>query len=64
MTPKIKVLIEVRGGTVQAVYADSPIEVRVLDWDDVVAGDVLPARLTFGDGVTAYEFAADGRQVL
>lgn len=35
-TPKI--IIEVRGGLVQEVYSDSPVNVKVLDWDSLDSG--------------------------
>ncbi len=35
-TPKI--IVEVRGGLVQEVYADSPVSVKVLDWDSLDSG--------------------------
>lgn len=35
-TPKI--IIEVRGGLVQEVYSDSPVNVKVLDWDSLDGG--------------------------
>lgn len=36
-----KIIVEVSGGVVQNVYAESSegIEVQVLDWDNVEAGD-------------------------
>lgn len=36
---KQSVVVEIRGGTLDAVYASDPaIEVSVVDWDDVGAG--------------------------
>jgi hypothetical protein len=40
---QVKIYIEVRGGIVQAVYADAHrdvgVKVRVLDYDDLECGD-------------------------
>jgi len=35
---KPNIIIEVRGGLVQEVYADSPVNVKVLDWDSLDSG--------------------------
>lgn len=35
---KPRIIIEVLGGVVQSVYADEPVEVQVLDWDNVQGG--------------------------
>ncbi len=35
---KPRIIVEVSGGVVQAVYADRPINVDVLDWDNVEGG--------------------------
>lgn len=36
---RIKVLVEVSGGNVQNVYADTPIDVQHVDWDNIATGD-------------------------
>lgn len=36
---KVRVVIEVRGGNVQAVYAGDFVEVVVVDWDNIKQGD-------------------------
>lgn len=34
-----RILIEIKGGMVQGVYADNPdLQVIVVDWDDLAAG--------------------------
>lgn len=43
---KREVVIEIRGGTLVGLYTnDSDIDVHVVDWDDVAAGDTSPSRL-------------------
>lgn len=37
-----KVVIEVSGGCVTVVYADGPVDVVVVDWDNEAAGHVEP----------------------
>jgi hypothetical protein len=37
MNSKPRIIIEVRGGVVQAVYSSAPVEVEVLDHDDWTA---------------------------
>lgn len=44
----MRVLIEVSGGVVQSVNADEPIEVLLVDYDNIAAGDGPP-----------YNYAAD-----
>ncbi len=56
-----KVLIEVSGGIVQAVYADAPIEVCLVDWDNITTGDPRPEQIQFEDGTTAERFMADAQ---
>lgn len=56
---KIKVLVEVYGGNVQNVYADAPVDLQVVDWDNIAAGDPPTAHICFVDGVTAEEFMID-----
>lgn len=41
MSKENTIIIEVRGGVVQAVYADTPCTVKVLDWDDYNASTNL-----------------------
>jgi hypothetical protein len=36
---KVRVVIEVLGGCVQAVYAGDFVEVVLVDWDNISAGD-------------------------
>jgi hypothetical protein len=45
-----KIVIEVSGGNVQAVYADRVVEARLVDWDNIKAGDPPPQKSTFEDG--------------
>ena len=56
---KIKVLVEVYGGNVQNMYADGPVDMQIVDWDNIAAGDSPPERIYFIDGVTAKEFMID-----
>lgn len=37
-----RILVDVRGGMVQAVYANVPMHAVVLDWDNVKDGDIHP----------------------
>ncbi len=48
-----KVIIEVSGGVVQAAYADSDVQVVVVDWDDQEAGDP-----SFADQITTFPLSA------
>ena len=42
---KLRLIVEVRGGCVQAVYASDPkVTVDLLDWDAVADGDATPAQ--------------------
>lgn len=59
---KLKVLVEVYGGNVQNVYADGPVDIQVVDWDNIAAGDLPSERVCFTDGVTAKEFMIDKHQ--
>jgi hypothetical protein len=36
---KVRVVVEVRGGNVEAVYAGDFVEVVMVDWDNISAGD-------------------------
>ncbi len=42
----IKIVVEVWGGVVQAVYASAPVYVRIVDWDNIKAGGPKPDRAT------------------
>jgi hypothetical protein len=43
MAQKARVVVEVSGGVVQAVYAAEGTQVLVVDWDDISEGDGCPA---------------------
>jgi len=45
----MKIIVEVRGGTVQAVYSDDPYNtcVQVYDHDDILAGEHPPVDYMF-----------------
>lgn len=47
MSKENSIIIEVRGGVVQAVYADAPCTVKVLDWDDYNASTDLEEQTRF-----------------
>jgi hypothetical protein len=44
----MQIFIEVRGGVVQSVYADSEIdaEIVLIDWDNIEQGDAEPEQPT------------------
>ena len=44
---KIKVLVEVYGGNVQNVYADGPVDMQIVDWANIAAGDSPPEPILF-----------------
>jgi len=39
LTPRRRVVIEVRGGVIQSVYTDDDTQVIVVDWDDHETGE-------------------------
>lgn len=41
MAENPKMLIEVRGGLIQSIFCDLPVEVVVVDWDASEIGDVV-----------------------
>ena len=44
-TEPIRLIVEVQGGCVQAVYASAPkASVDLLDWDNIKDGDATPAE--------------------
>ncbi|MGI6099800.1 MAG: hypothetical protein GX174_03685 [Lentisphaerae bacterium] len=44
---KRKVVIEIRGGTLAGLYTnDADIDMHVVDWDNIDAGDTSSAHLT------------------
>jgi len=43
----IKVILEVKGGIVNNVIADGPIEYVLVDWDNLEAGDEFPTEEDF-----------------
>jgi hypothetical protein len=46
---KIRLIVEVQGGCVQAVYASDPkVEVDLLDWDNIKDGSASPAERRAG----------------
>lgn len=59
-----KIVIEIVGGNLQNVYADMPLEVVVVDWDNIGAGDCPPEKLLFADGTTAEYVARTEKSVL
>jgi hypothetical protein len=44
----VKVLIEVSGGVVQAVAATPGVDVMLVDWDNIEAGDPFPEGFDYG----------------
>jgi len=58
-----KIVVEVGGGLVTNVYADTAVEIVIVDWDNIEAGDDPPERLRFQDGKAAGEFMASDNQV-
>jgi hypothetical protein len=45
-----KIVIEVGGGLVTNVYADAAVDIAVVDWDNIRAGDEPPEAMRFSDG--------------
>ncbi|TMH35012.1 MAG: hypothetical protein E6H66_08625 [Betaproteobacteria bacterium] len=58
-----KIVVEVGGGLVTNVYADSAVEIVIVDWDNIEAGDDSPHRLRFSDGTAVDEFMIADNQV-
>jgi hypothetical protein len=58
MSENVKVVIEVLGGVVTAVYAGAFVEVVVVDYDNIKAGDPGPSELEFLDGINVSDFMA------
>lgn len=59
-----KIVIEIVGGNLQNVYSDLPLEVLLIDWDNIAAGDCPPGKLLFADGTTAEDVARTEKSVL
>ncbi len=58
-----KIVVEVGGGLVTNVYADTAVEIVIVDWDNIEAGDDPPEQLRFQDGKAVREFMASGNHV-
>lgn len=58
-----KIVVEVGGGLVTNVYADAAVEIVIVDWDNIEAGDDPPEQLRFDDTSAVREFMASGNQV-
>lgn len=56
MSEPVKVVIEVSGGVVTAVFAGSFVEVIVVDHDNIEQGDPPASELCFSDGMSAEKF--------
>lgn len=51
-----KLIVEVRGGVVQAIYGDIAMDACIVDWDNIEAGDPGPADIVLMDGTSAWDF--------
>jgi hypothetical protein len=52
---RVKVVVVVRGGAVQAAYSNNKsIDFVLMDWDNIDEGDPYPE--SFGDGASVKEF--------
>jgi hypothetical protein len=63
MMVRPKIVIEVGGGLVTNVYADTGVEIVIVDWDNIDAGDDPPEKLQFPDGTDVRKFMSPGNQV-
>jgi hypothetical protein len=59
-----KIVVEVGGGLVTNVYADTAVEIVIVDWDNIDAGDDPPEKLQFPDGTSVCKFMFLGNQVV
>ena len=60
---RIRLVVEVSRGMVQSVYADSPADVIVVDWDNIKCGDPKPEDLQFDDGSDPRSLMSEKHQV-
>jgi hypothetical protein len=60
----IRVVVEVRGGNVQNVYSDQMLDVQLVDWDNIEAGDAPIEQMRFQDGSSVSCVMADSNVVL
>ena len=51
----IRVILEVKGGIVNNVISDGPIEYILVDWDNLEAGDEFPDEADFRSADTIVE---------
>ena len=58
-----KIVIEVGGGLVTNVYADTAVDVVVVDWDNIGAGDDPPEALHFSDGSAVRALMSRDQQI-
>ncbi len=56
MSEKVKVVVTVMGGVVSSVMAGVELDVVVVDWDNIKAGDLAPHHLAFKDGTNVDAF--------
>lgn len=54
---RIKVLIEIRGGTLQAVYSNAPFDYVLVDYDNIDAGESPVSEPSQPDVITVDLFA-------
>lgn len=59
-----RVVVEISGGNVQNVYADGSVDVELVDWDNIEAGDLGIDNLGFADGTSVKWLMTKKYQVL
>jgi len=58
----VRVVIEISGGNLQTVFSSIPIEIVLVDYDNIEAGDPGLDQLCLADGVLASAFMTKDNQ--
>lgn len=58
-----RVVIEISGGNLQTVFSNIPIEIVLVDYDNIEAGDPGLDQLCFADGVLVSRFMTNDNHV-